>query len=178
MLDGMRSSSRRRPAPRFAAAMLAGALVLVAAGCDDGSDSSSRSRDRDRDRTTTTTAAPSTSSSTGPTTTSSTVPPLTPAPANSCGQQAEFIVQAAEESDDPALAGATGQFTAGNCRLSQSELIWAVVDLTPKPGSSFAATTALMERIGATWIVRQIGSLETCDAPERARAELGLACSE
>jgi hypothetical protein len=174
MLDGMRSPFRRRPASGLALAVVT--LALVAAACDDGSESSSESRDRDRDRTTTTTA-PTTTSSTGPTTTSSTVPPLTPAPPDSCGVQAEFIVEAAENSDDPTLAGSKGQYTAGQCRLSQSELIWAVVQLEPKPGSTFAATPALMERIGSTWIVRQIGSLETCDAPERARTELGLTCT-
>jgi hypothetical protein len=70
------------------------------------------------------------------------------------------------------------EFSVQRCRLSQSELIWAVVELVPEPGSTFAPTTALMERIGATWIVRQTGSLESCDAPERARIELGLTCAE
>ena len=45
------------------------------------------------------------------------------------------------------------------------------------PGMGAAAP--LMERIGATWTVRQLGIAGVnCDAPERARVELGLECPE
>jgi hypothetical protein len=174
MLVGMRSLSLRRPAAGLVAVVLG--VALVATACDDAdSDPSSASSSSSRpDRTTTTTTAPGSSSTTTPVVTA---PPGTPAPVNSCGVQAEFIVEAAEGSEEPALAAARDQYTAANCRLSQSEQIWAVVDLVPTAGSTFVATIALMERIGATWIVRQLGSLESCDAPERARAELNLTCS-
>lgn len=173
MLVGMRCFLSRRPAAGLLAVVIGAALVVTA--CDDGdSDPSSASGRPDR---TTTTVAPG-SSSTAATTPTSTVAPGTLASPDSCGIQAEVIAEAAEGSDDPSLAPSRDRYTVANCRLSQSEQIWAVVDLVPAAGAAFTPTTALMERIGATWFVRQLGSLETCDAPERVRVELGLACSE
>jgi hypothetical protein len=175
MLDRMASPPCGRRGRRVVAALalaLVGALVLAA--CDDGGGGSEK--DAARRRTTTSTAAGTTSSS-GPTTTSSTVPPLTPAPPNSCGATEEFITDAVEGDEADGLAARKDEFSVQNCRLSQSERIWAIVDLVPEPGSSFAPTSALMERIGATWTVRRLGIAGVnCDAPERARVELGLEC--
>jgi hypothetical protein len=172
MLDRMASPSFRRRAAAAIALALGGALVLGA--CDDGGDD----RNATRRRTTTTTVAGTTSSS-GATTTSSTVPPFTPAPPNSCGVMEEFIVEAVEGTDADQLAARKDEYSVQNCRMSQSELIWAIVDLVPEPGSSFAPTSALMERIGATWTVRQLGIAGvSCDVPERGRIELGLECPE
>jgi hypothetical protein len=170
MLVGMPVPHSCRSAVAAVLVVLTGSLALVACDGGNGDDESS-----DR-RTTTTTAATTTSS--GPTTTSSTAPPLTPAPVDTCGANTEFITEAVEGSTTDDLMSRKDEFSVQRCRLSQSELIWAVVELVPEPGSTFAPTTALMERIGATWIVRQTGSLESCDAPERARVELGLTCAE
>jgi hypothetical protein len=174
MLDRMALPSLRRRAVAALAVTLAGTVVLAA--CDDGGNGDGGNAARRRPTTTT---VPGTTSSTGPTTTSSTVPPLTPAPPNSCGATEEFIVGAVEGDAADGLDTRKDQYSVQNCRLSQSELIWAIVDLVPEPGSSFAPTSALMERIGATWTVRQLGIAGVnCDAPERARVELGLECPE
>jgi hypothetical protein len=172
MLVHMSSPFLRRP---FVAAIALGlAATVVLAACSDDSDDESSS-----DRSTTTSSSGTPSSSAQSTTRTTSYPPLTPAPVDSCGDQLEFILDAVNESQDATLLAAKGQFTPQRCKLSESELIWAVVDLVPNPGSSFQETRALMERLGGRWTVHQLGTSNLgCDSPERARIELEIDCDD
>jgi hypothetical protein len=149
------------------------AATIVLGACDDDSGDDAQPDRSTRTSSTTTTSQPGVT-----TTTSSTVPPLTPAPVDSCGDQLEFIVAAIGDAKSTGLIEGDG-FTPQRCKLSQSELIWAVVDLVPDPGSSFTETRALMERLGGRWTVHQLGTTNLgCDAPERARVELEITCDD
>jgi hypothetical protein len=167
----------RMPSPflrrRFIALLALGlTATVVLAACSDDSDDDASSK-----RSTTTTTSGTPTSSAQSTTRTTSYPPLTPAPVDSCGDQLEFILAAINDAQDTALIAGKGQFTPQRCKLSESELIWAVVDLVPNPGSSFQETRALMERLGGRWTVRQLGTTNLgCDPPERARIELEIDC--
>jgi hypothetical protein len=160
------------------AAVGVGVAVLVAPGGDSTSDQAAKDSSTN---TTTTTAAPATS---GPATTTavpSTTTPATTTPATTtvavpgaCGSVGGAIRAAAQAGVPGAAAGAD----VSECRLAASDASWALVQLTPTAGSSFAATTVILQGGGGSWAVVATGGTNAgCGkAPQQVIADLGQFC--
>jgi hypothetical protein len=147
--------------------------VLVAPGTDSTSDQAGTS---DSTRTTTTTVAPAT---TAPATTrvapSTTAPPTTTvAVPGACGSVGGAIRAAV----DAGVPGASTGADVTECRLAASDPTWALVRLAPKAGSSFTATTVVLQGSGGSWaIIATGGNSAGCGkAPQQVIADLGQFC--
>jgi hypothetical protein len=167
-----------------AAALLAVAVTIGLAACDDGG---SKSADKPRK---TTTSSSSTSSST---TTSSTIPPgggstiptqpdvpttIPPQTVGNCGNQTDALVAAINGSEKGGLNTRVGQFTIQKCRIAASSPIWAAADVVPSPGVQLDRSQVLLQRIGALWSVESVGTSNVgCAAPVALQGELQLSCS-
>ena len=167
------------------AALLAVAVTIGLAACDDGGSKSAA-----KPRKTTTTSTRTTTSST---TTSSTIPPgggstiptqpnvpttIPPATVGKCGNQTDALVSAINGSDVGGLNQRVGQFTIQKCRIAASSPIWAAADVVPNPGVQLDRSQVLLQRIGALWNVESVGTSNVgCQAPAGVRVDLQLSCS-
>jgi hypothetical protein len=165
--------------------VLAVAVTIGLAACDDGGSKSS-----DKPRKTTTSSSSTTSTST---TTSSTIPPgggstiptqpnvpttIPPQTVGNCGNQTDSLVAAINGSDVGGLDTRVGQFTIQKCRIAASSPIWAAADIVPNPGVQLDRSQVLLQRIGALWNVETVGTSNIgCQAPASVRVDLQLSCS-
>ena len=165
--------------------LVAGLLVLGLAACaDSGSSpsppSTSSTTRRQPNRSTTTSSTTLSSTTTSRPTTSTTAPPPSttissaPSPSN-CGARAGAVYAAVQGGDlgpVPLI-----DYAITDCRIAESNQIWAAVTLQPKPGTAAVRLTVALQRIGSIWTVAAYGpGAVSCDAPAPAPAELRLGC--
>lgn len=154
------------------AAVGVGVAVLVAPGDDPSSDQAGTDVTR---ATGTTVAAPTTTPGTTAAPSTTAAPTTTVAVPGACGG----VGAAIEAAVDAGVPGASAGADVTECRLAASDPTWALVQLTPKAGSSFAATTAVLQGGGGSWaIVATGGTNAGCGkAPQQVIADLGQFCA-
>jgi hypothetical protein len=158
------------------AAVLVVAAVVAARVIRDNGDTAAT------DRVPASTAAPSTSA---PTTTTSapsttapaattTVAPANGAPPGPCGVDTGPIRAAV----DAGVAGAQAAADLASCRLAASDVTWAAVQLTAKPGAQFDPLTVILHGGAGSWtIVATGGTGAGCgQAPQQVIVDLGQFC--
>ena len=158
------------------AAVGVGVAVAVAPGDDSGSGSTADRGGTGGSAATATTVAPA-PAATAPITT---VAPATTAPVTTvvvpgaCGNLGGVIKAAV----DTGVPGAAASADVSECRLAASDTTWALVRLAPKAGSSFAATTVVLQGGGSAWsVVATGGTSAGCGkAPQQVIADLGQFC--
>jgi hypothetical protein len=158
------------------AAVGVAAAAVLAPGDDSGSGSAADRGSGGSGGTaaTTTTLAPVTTAPVSTGAPATTAPPTTTVVVpGACGSLGG-VIEAAVDTDVP---GAAAGADVTECRLAATDATWALVRLTPKAGSSFTATTVILQGGGAWNVVATGGTDAGCGkAPQQVIADLGQFC--
>ncbi len=158
----------------FVLAAIGVAVAVAVAPGEDSGRGSGRSGGS-ASRVTTTTAAATTVAPTTTVAPATTTPPTTTvAVPGECGSVGGAIRVAV----DAGVQGASTNADMTECRLAASDATWALVQLAPKVGSSFTATTVILQGGGGSWsVVATGGTSAGCGkAPQQVIADLGQFC--